>query len=95
MLSRWQPACSKHTARIQRHQVFAVDTARGKTSLDRFNDSKTRLVFNDRGELLAICLTRSNANGRQPVPSLMRRMRALVGKRFVRLLLRSLLRATM
>lgn len=37
-------------------------------------------MVNDRGELLAFCLTRANGDDRTPVPSLLTRVRALVGK---------------
>jgi hypothetical protein len=68
-----------HNARIGQHQVFALDAARGKTSVGWFYGFKLHLVVNDRGELLAFCLTPGNVDDRRPVPRLVRR---LFGKLF-------------
>ena len=68
-----------HTARIGQHRVFAVDARRGKTSVGWFYGFKLHLVVNDRGELLAFCLTPGNRDDRQPVSRLVRR---LFGKLF-------------
>src|SRR5579859_4138605 len=61
-------------ARIAQHRVFAVDAARGKTSVGWFYGFKLHLVVNDRGELLAFCLTPGNVDDRRPVPRLVRRL---------------------
>jgi transposase len=66
-------------ARIQQHRVFRVDARRGKTSVGWFYGFKLHLVVNDRGELLAFCLTPGNVDDRRPVPRLVRR---LFGKLF-------------
>jgi Transposase DDE domain len=63
-----------HNARIRQHRVFALDAARGKTSVGWFYGFKLHLVVNDRGELLAFCLTRGNVDDRRPVPRLVRRL---------------------
>src|SRR5450432_1328581 len=68
-----------HNARIRQHRVFALDAARGKTSVGWCYGFTRRLVVNDRGEVLAFCLTRGNVDDRRPVPRLVRR---LFGKRF-------------
>jgi DDE family transposase len=68
-----------HTARIAQHRVFRVDARRGKTSVGWFYGFKLHLVVNDRGELLACCLTPGNVDDRRPVPRLVRR---LFGKLF-------------
>ena len=68
-----------HPARIQQHRVFRVDARRGKTSVGWFYGFKLHLVVNDRGELLAVCLTPGNTDDRLPVPRLVRR---LFGKLF-------------
>ena len=68
-----------HNARIGQHRVFALDAARGKTSVGWFYGFKLHLVVNDRGELLAFCLTRGNVDDRRPVPRLVKR---LFGKLF-------------
>jgi hypothetical protein len=74
------PLAVCHTARIQRHRVFGVDAARGKTSLGWFYGFKLHLVVNDRGELLVFCLTRGNVDDRQPVSGLLKRVKRLFGK---------------
>ncbi len=43
--------------RISQHRVFATDARRGKTSMGWFFGFKLHLAVNDRGELLACCLT--------------------------------------
>ena len=66
-------------ARIAQHRVFTVNARRGKTSVGWFYGFKLHLVVNDRGELLAFCLTPGNVDDRRPVPRLVRR---LFGKLF-------------
>jgi transposase len=66
-------------ARIAQHRVFRVDARRGKTSVGWFYGFKLHLVVNDRGEVLAVCLTPGNVDDRRPVPRLVRR---LFGKLF-------------
>lgn len=61
--------------RISRHHVFAVDAKRGKTSMGWLFGFKLHLAVNDRGELLACCLTPGNVDDRTPVPSLVKRLR--------------------
>jgi hypothetical protein len=61
-----------HNVRISQHRVFTVDARRGKTSVGWFYGFKLHLVVNDRGELLAFCLTPGNADDRRPVPRLVR-----------------------
>jgi Transposase DDE domain len=63
-----------HPARIQQHRVFRVDARRGKTSVGWFYGFKLHLVVNDRGELLAFCLTPGNTDDRRPVPVLVHRL---------------------
>lgn len=61
--------------RISGHRVFAVDARRGKTSMGWFFGFKLHLAVNDRGELLACCLTAGNVDDRTPVPALVKRLR--------------------
>jgi hypothetical protein len=69
-------------ARISQHRVCAVDAARGKTSVGWFYGFKLHLVVNDRGELLAFCVTPGNVDDRRPVPRLVTRLfGTLVGDR--------------
>ena len=65
--------------RIHSHRVFRADARCGKKTLGWFYGFKLHLVVNDRGELLAVCLTPGNVDDRRPVPRLVRR---LVGKLF-------------
>lgn len=68
--------------RISAHRVFAADARRGKTSMGWFFGFKLHLVVNDRGELLACCLTPGNVDDRTPVPHLVKRLRGkLIGDR--------------
>src|SRR5262249_7359860 len=59
---------------------FRSDAARGKTSVGWFYGFKLHLVVNDRGEVLAFCLTRGNIDDRAPVPALLGRVPRLTGK---------------
>jgi hypothetical protein len=68
-----------HPARIRQHRVFVVDARRGKTSVGWFYGCKLHLVVNDRGEVLAFCVSPGNLDDRRPVPRLVRR---LFGKLF-------------
>jgi hypothetical protein len=63
-----------HPARIRQHRVFAVDARRGKTSVGWFYGFKLHVVVNDRGELLAVCLSPGNLDDRRPLPRLVRRL---------------------
>jgi Transposase DDE domain len=63
-----------HAARISHHRVFRVDARRGKTSVGWFYGFKLHLVVNDRGELLAFCLTPGNTDDRRPVSRLVHRL---------------------
>jgi hypothetical protein len=74
------PLAVCHPARIQQHKVFAVDAARGKSSLGWFYGFKLHLVVNDHGDLLSFCLTRGNVDDRQPVPALLKRVNGRFGK---------------
>ena len=63
-----------HPARIHQHRVFRVDARRGKTSVGWFYGFKLHLVVNDRGELLAVCLTPGNVDDRRPLLHLAHRL---------------------
>jgi len=64
------PLAVCHPARISQHRVFRVDARRGRTSVGWFYGFKFHLVVNDRGELLAFCLTPGNLDDRRPVARL-------------------------
>jgi hypothetical protein len=68
-----------HNARISHHRVFADRAKRGKTSTGWSFGFKLHVVVNDRGELVAFCLTPGNVDDRKPVPKLTQR---LFGKLF-------------
>lgn len=61
--------------RINGHRVFAADAKRGKTSMGWFFGFKLHLAVNDRGELLACCLTSGNVDDRTPVPGMVKNLR--------------------
>jgi len=61
--------------RISGHHVFAADARRGKTSMGWFFGFKLHLAVNDRGDLLACCLTPGNVDDRTPVPQMVKRLR--------------------
>ena len=61
--------------RISQHRVFAADARRGKTSMGWFFGFKLHLAVNDRGELLACCLTPGNVDDRTPVPQMVKKLR--------------------
>jgi DDE family transposase len=61
--------------RISSHRVFAVDAKRGKTSMGWFYGFKLHLAVNDRGDLLACCLTAGNIDDRKPVPQMVNHLR--------------------
>lgn len=60
--------------RISSHRVFAGLAQHGKTSTGWFFGFKLHLVVNDRGEMLAFCLTAGNVDDRRPVPRLCQRL---------------------
>jgi hypothetical protein len=61
--------------RISQHRVFAADAKRGKSSMGWFFGFKLHLAVNDRGELLACCLTPGNVDDRAPVPQMAKKLR--------------------
>jgi hypothetical protein len=63
-----------HNRRIGSHKVFAGLARRGKGSMGWFYGFKLHLAINDRGELLAFCLTPGNVDDRQPVRKLVRKL---------------------
>lgn len=68
-----------HNRHIPSHKVFAGLAARGKTSMGWFFGFKLHVTVNDRGELLAVRVTRGNVDDRKPVPRL---VQTLFGKLF-------------
>jgi hypothetical protein len=68
-----------HPVRTRRNRVFAGRARLGKSSTGWFFGFKLHLVVNDRGELVAFCLTPGHVDDRKPVPKLTTR---LFGKLF-------------
>lgn len=56
-----------HNKRISRHMVFEGIAQRGKTTMGWFYGFKIHLVINERGEILAWCLTPGNVDDRTPM----------------------------
>jgi hypothetical protein len=67
--------CVCDPKRISSHRVFAADARRGKTSMGWFFGFKLHLAVNDRGDLLACCLTPGNGDDRNPVPGMVKNLR--------------------
>src|SRR5262249_6055479 len=61
-------------ARTRRHRVFAGRARLGKSSTGWFLGFKRHLVVNDRGDLVAFCLTPGNVDDRTPMPTLTQRL---------------------
>lgn len=57
-------------ARAKRNKVFKNIAGWGKSSVDWFYGLKLHIIVNDKGELLAFCITPGNINDRVPVESL-------------------------
>ena len=68
-----------HPKRIKRNKVFAGVARLGKSTMGWFFGFKLHLIVNDRGEILAFCLTPGNVDDRQPVPEM---SKELFGKLF-------------
>jgi Transposase DDE domain len=69
---RWRVCDPK---RINQHRVFAADAKRGKSSMGWFFGFKLHLAVNDRGDLLACCLTPGTIDDRKPVLSMVKKLR--------------------
>ncbi len=68
-----------HTGDLATMNEKGSDAQRGKTSMGWFYGFKLHLAVNDRGELLACCLTPGNVDDRTPVPYM---VKGLQGKLF-------------
>jgi hypothetical protein len=66
-----------HNKRIPSHRVFDGFAKRGKTTMGFFYGFKLHLVINEKGELLAFCITPGNVDDRTHVDSMTKDM---VGK---------------
>lgn len=56
-----------HNIRIRRNRVFKDMAERGKSSMGWFFGFKLHMIVNERGELLALKITKGNTNDRVPV----------------------------
>ncbi len=60
---------------FSRSSYFATDAKWGKSSMGWFFGFKLHLAVNDQGKLLACCLTSGNVDDRQPVLSMVKKLR--------------------
>jgi Transposase DDE domain len=56
-----------HNRRINRNKVFAGLAARGKSSMGWFYGFKLHMVINHQGQIMAVKITKGNADDRTPV----------------------------
>lgn len=59
-----------HNRRISRHRVFRGLAARGKTTMGWFFGFKLHIIVNHKAEIMAVKITRGNADDRQPVKAM-------------------------
>ena len=59
-----------HNRRISRHRVFHGLAARGKTTMGWFFGFKLHIIVNDKAEIMAVKITRGNADDRKPVKAM-------------------------
>jgi hypothetical protein len=61
-----------HNLRERRHKVFKGLAAKGKTSTGWFFGLKLHFIFNTKGEIVRMTITKGNANDRTPVMDLVK-----------------------
>lgn len=64
------PMAVCHNIREKRHKVFKGLAAKGRTSMGWFFGFKLHLIFNTKGEIIRLQVTRGNVDDRTPVTSL-------------------------
>ena len=62
------PVC--HNKRRYRNKVFENLAASGKTSMGYFHGFKLHVVINEKGQFIALQITKGNVDDRVPVPNL-------------------------
>jgi len=74
------PMAVCHNLREKRHKVFKGLAAKGKTSTGWFFGLKLHMIFNTKGEIVRLSITKGNVNDRSPVPDLVKGIMAkLIG----------------
>ena len=65
------PLAVCHNKRIHKHKTFADIAKRGHTSMGWFYGFKLHVVINDKGQIMAFCLTPGNVHDLTPAPDLL------------------------
>jgi len=74
------PMAVCHNLREKRHKVFKGLAAKGKTSTGWFFGLKLHMIFNTKGEIVRLSITKGNVNHRSPVPDMVKGIMAkLIG----------------
>lgn len=69
-----------HNLRERKHKTFKGLAAKGKTSTGWFFGMKLHMIFNTKGEIVRLTLTKGNINDRAPVPDMVKGLSAkLIG----------------
>ena len=69
-----------HNLRERRHKTFKGLAAKGKTSTGWFFGMKIHMIFNTKGEIVRLVITKGNVNDRTPVPDMVKDLSAkLIG----------------
>lgn len=63
------PLAVCHNKRIHKHKTFADIAKRGHTSMGWFYGFKLHVVINDKGQIMAFCLTPGNVHDLAPAPA--------------------------
>jgi len=74
------PMAVCHNLREKRHKVFKGLAAKGKTSTGWFFGLKLHMIFNTKGEIVRLSITKGNVNDRSPVADMVKGIMAkLIG----------------
>lgn len=72
------PMAVCHTLREKRHKTFKGLATKGKTSTGWFFGFKLHFLFNTRGEIIRLVITKGNVDDRAPVPEMVKGLKAKV-----------------
>ena len=67
-----------HNKRRYRHKAFAGFAKQGKSSMGFFYGFKLHLIINEKGEFIALKMTKGNVDDRVPVPDLTKDLRGFI-----------------
>lgn len=67
-----------HNKRRYSNKVFAGFAKSGKSSMGFFYGFKLHVVINDKGEFIALKMTKGNVDDREPVPELTQKLKGLM-----------------